>query len=753
MFARWGQFVGKARWFVLAAGLALTVFGATWGTGVFGSLSAGGFNDPNTRANQVRQQITRELGDQDSDVLVLYSDPSRTADDPAFRTAVTGALSRIEHRPEVTSVVSWYGTQAPSLVSSDRHATYAVIRLRPGGDDPKLKDFKAIKDLMVADGGVITQFGGVRPFFDDANKISASDIQRAETLSLPVLLVLLVFIFGSVVAAAWPLVIGVVSILGAFIVTRLLTYATDVSVFAVNIITLIGLGLSIDYALFMVSRFREELRAGHDPRAAVVRTMTTAGRTVAVSGITVTLALGSLLLFPQAFLKSMGYGGMAAVLVAMLSSLTLLPAGLAVLGHRINALRIPLPGRARRARLAAAPAGAGPAGSGGSGGPAGSGGSAGSAGDRGAWARLARSVMRRPWLYLVGVLLILAVLAAPVTRIAFGGADVRVLPTTAQSRVVDDRITAEFPGTSTYPVQVLATGVDPAGAAALVARLQAVPHVIGASMAAAKGDAVLVTVNYTGVSTGDEARQVVRDIRALTPAPGTTIGVTGYTADLVDQLNGLGEKLPWMALFVIVVTFVLLFLAFGSVVLPIKAILMNIVSLGAAFGAIVFIFQDGHFASWLGFTSTGFIEPTNPILIIAVLFGLATDYEVFLLSRIREERDRGADNVSAVATGLQRTGQIITSAALLLIVVVVGFAAGDTAFLKLIGIGMVVAIAVDATLVRALLVPASMRLLGRWNWWAPGPLGRFYRRYGIRESDEPAAPPAVAREPEPTSVG
>src|SRR2546430_4952579 len=337
MFARWGQFVGKARWFVLAAGLALTVFGATWGTGVFGSLSAGGFNDPTTRANQVRQQITRELGDQDSDVLVLYSDPSRTADDPAFRTAVTGALSRIEHRPEVTSVVSWYGTQAPSLVSSDRHATYAVIRLRPGGDDPKLKDFKAIKDLMVADGGVITQFGGVRPFFDDANKISASDIQRAETLSLPVLLVLLVFIFGSVVAAAWPLVIGVVSILGAFIVTRLLTYATDVSVFAVNIITLIGLGLSIDYALFMVSRFREELRAGHDPRAAVVRTMTTAGRTVAVSGITVTLALGSLLLFPQAFLKSMGYGGMAALPLAMLSPLPLPPAGLALLGHRLHA--------------------------------------------------------------------------------------------------------------------------------------------------------------------------------------------------------------------------------------------------------------------------------------------------------------------------------------------------------------------------------------------------------------------------------
>ena len=233
----------------------------------------------------------------------------------------------------------------------------------------------------------------------------------------------------------------------------------------------------------------------------------------------------------------------------------------------------------------------------------------------------------------------------------------------------------------------------------------------------------------------------------MSPPADGTIGVTGYTADLVDQLSRLGAKLPWMALFVVTVTFVLLFLAFGSVVLPLKAIVLNVVSLGAAFGAVVFIFQEGHFASWLGFTPTGFIEPTNPILIVAVLFGLATDYEVFLLSRVREEWDRGADNATAVATGLQRTGQIITSAALLLIVVVIGFAAGHTAFLKLIGIGMVTAILVDATLVRALLVPASMRLLGRWNWWAPGPLAKLYRRYGIRETE--AAEPARAAEPTP----
>jgi trehalose monomycolate/heme transporter len=711
MFARWAQFVVRGRWAVLAAGLALVVLGVTWGTGVFSVLSGGGFNDPDTASNAVRGQIVARLGNQDADVLALYSSPSMTVDDPAFRAAVTGALDQVRGRTEVVQITSYLETPAPALISSDRHATYVVIQLRPGGDTQKQADYRALRDPLRAGDGVTTQLGGVRPFLDDASRRSAADIQRAEELSMPVLLVLLVIIFGSLVAAAWPLLIGGVAILGAFVVTRLLASVTDISVFAVNIITLIGLGLSIDYSLFIVSRFREELRAGHEVPVAVVRTMSTAGRTVAISGLTVTLALASLLLFPQVFLRSMGYGGMAAVLVAMLGALTVLPAGLAVLGHRINALRLPLP----RPK---------------------SGGTA--------WARLAHSVMRRPWLYLVGVLMILIVLAAPVTRITFGGADTRVLPTGATSRIVDARLAAEFPATSTYPVEVFVTGVDRAGTAALVQRIQALPHVTRVTVGAAQGDAVLLDVAYTGEPTGPDAKALVGDLRALRPAPGTTIGVTGYTADLVDQLTRLGAKLPWMAGSVILVTFVLLFLAFGSVILPLKAIVMNIVSLGAAFGAVVYVFQDGHFASWLGFTPTGFIEPTNPIMMIAVLFGLATDYEVFLLSRIREEWDRGADNTTAVAKGLQYTGQIITSAALLLIVVVIGFAAGDIAFLKLIGIGMVVAIAVDATLVRALLVPASMRLLGRWNWWAPGPLRRLYRRYGIRETAEPP----VVREPE-----
>jgi trehalose monomycolate/heme transporter len=719
MFERWGRFVVRARWWVLVAALAVVVTGAVWGTGVFNSLTGGGFYDNHNSSARTRAQVTQLLGAQDSDVIALYSSPDLTVDDPAFQAAVTPALRRVAANPDVAAVVSWYDTQAPQLVSTDRHATYAVVRLKDSGQDSAMPSFRDMKDDFTAAAPVRTQLGGVLPFYEESNAQTAKDIARAETFSLPILAVLLVLVFGSAVAATTPLAVGGVAVLGAFIVTRVLASVTDVSTFAINIITLIGLGLSIDYALFMVSRFREELAAGRTPAEAVPRTMATAGRTVAVSGVTVTLALASLLLFPQGFLKSMGYGGMAAVAVAMLASLTALPAGLAVLGPRINAGHIPLP----RRRRAAGPAEAG--------------------GEHGAWARLAHSVMRRPWWYLVGVLLILLVLAAPVTGIRFGGVDVRVLPPSATSRMVTEELQTRFPPTTEYPVQVLATGVTEANLPAVVAGLDALAHVDGATVAASKGSAALIDLGYAGDATDATARQVVREARAFQPPPGVTIGVTGYTADLNEQLSSLGSRLPWMALFVVVVTMVLLFLAFGSVLLPIKAVLMNVVSLGAAFGVVVVVFQHGHGASWLGFTTTGTIEPTDPILMVAVLFGLATDYEVFLLSRIREEYDATGDNTRAVATGLQRTGRLITSAALLLIVVVVGFATGRIAFVKLIGVGMIVAIVVDATLVRALLVPATMRLLGHWNWWAPGPLARVYRRYGLHESSVPTPAPPV----------
>jgi RND superfamily putative drug exporter len=753
MFEWWGRVVVRLRWAVLGAALVLAALGAAWGTGVFGTLTGGGFDDPASESSRAAARITAELGNQGADLIVLYSSPTSTLDQPAFREPVTAALERLRQHPEVESVTSWYDTQAPNLVSGDRHATYALVRLRATDPDKLTEAYDDLRPLLDAP-GVTTQAGGNVAFLAEANAQTTEDLTRAEMLSLPVLLVLLILIFRGLVAAATPLLVGGLAILGAFIVIRLLSMVTDISIFAINVITLIGLGMAVDYALFIVSRFREELAAGHPVPDAIARTMSTAGRTVMVSGLTIVTALASLLIFPQTFLKSMGLGGMAAVLVAMLASLTVLPALLAVLGPRINALSVPLPRRQRTGRTPAGGAdrvgtaaanGARPAGAGAP--PV----------ESGAWARLARSVMRRPVLYLVGVVAVLAVLATPVFRMEAGGFDERVLPADAQPRVVAERIAAEFPGGSVAPIGVLVSGVDVEQARRFAAEVSRLPGVTGVEVTANRGDSTLLGVTYEGEPTGSVAKDVVRRIRDLPDPAGAEVLVGGRPAADLDMLASLTSRLPLMAAIMAAATLVLLFLAFGSVLLPIKAVLMNLVSIGASFGVVVWIFQDGHLADWLDFTPTGFIEPSNPILMLAVLFGLATDYEVFLLSRVREEWDRTGDNSRSVAAGLQYTGRIITAAALLLGVVVAGFATGGIVFIKLIGIGMLVAIAVDATLVRALLVPATMRLLGRWNWWAPGPLARVYRRYGIRESAGgtagPAPDPVTHRSAEAAALG
>ncbi|MFI6819428.1 MMPL family transporter [Micromonospora sp. NPDC050187] len=716
MFAWWGRMVVRLRWAVLAAGLALVVVGATWGAAVFGQLTGGGFDDPGSESSRALARINEELGPQGADVIVLFSDDATTVDQPAFRDPVTATLTRLREHPEVRQVTSWYETQTPTLVSDDRRATYALVQLRATDEDDKTA---AYDDLVPAfdTPGVRTETGGTVPFLHVANEQTTEDITKAEILSMPVLLVLLILIFRGLVAAMTPLLIGGLAILGAFIAVRLLNMVTEVSIFAINVITLIGLGMAIDYALFVVSRFREELDAGRDVRSAIARTMATAGRTVLVSGVIIALAMSSLLIFPMAFLRSMALGGVAAVLIAMLASLTVLPALLVVLGPRINALRVPLPRWRRRAEPAVT---------------------------GGAWARIARSVMRRPVPYLLGVLVVLAVLAVPSLRMEFGGFDERVLPAGSEPRVVADRISEDFPGGTVAPIDVLVSGAPVEQVQPFADRVAGVEGITGVTVAANRGTSTLLSVTYTGEPTGDVAQDAVRAIREL-PAPGgAEVLVGGRPAADRDLLDSLSAGLPWMALLMAAATLIVLFLAFGSVVLPIKAVLMNLVSIGASFGVVVWIFQDGHFADLLGFTPTGFVEPSNPIFMLAVLFGLATDYEVFLLSRVREEWDRSGDNTASVAAGLQYTGRIITAAALLLIVVVAGFATGGMAYIKLIGVGMIVAIVVDATLVRALLVPASMRLLGRWNWWAPGPLGRVYRRYGIRESESGDEEPAPA---------
>ena len=724
MFAWWGRQVVRQRWAVLAAGAALFLFGAAWGSGVFGSLTGGGFSDPGSESTLAYERIAAELGSQDVDVVVLYSSPTATADAPGFAGPVTAALDAARRSPAVSAVVSWYDTRAPGLISTDRHATYATVRLTGTGEDGKVGAYEEVLPLLRAP-GVETEVGGWVAFLAQSNEQTERDVVRAELLSAPVLLVLLVLIFRGLVAAATPLLVGGLAIFGAFTAVRLLTYATDVSIFAINIITVVGLGMAIDYALFVVSRFREEFGAGHPTPEAIGRTLATAGRTVMVSGLTIMVALGGLLIFPQVFLRSLAWGGMAAVGVAMLASLTVLPALLAVLGGRINALRVRLP---RRRRRPPAPGERTPE-------PGGE--------PAGAWARLARSVMRRPVRYAVVVTAVLLVLATPALRMEFGGFDERVLPAGAGARVVAERVAAEFPG-GVDPIAVLVSGAPAGDARAYAGYLSALPGATAAEVTAQRGGSTLIAVGYPGEPSGEAAEGLVRTIRDLPGPAGAEVLVAGRTAADLDLVDSLRAGLPWMALLMTTTIMVLLFLAFGSVLLPVKAVLMNVISIGASFGVVVWVFQDGHLTDLLGVTSTGFVQPAMPVLMFAVLFGLSTDYEVFLLSRVREEWDRTGDNTGAVALGLQRTGGIITAAALLLIVVVGGFAAGGMSFVKLMGVGMIVAIIVDATLVRALLVPATMRLIGRWNWWAPGPLAKVYRRYGIHESGPPT------REPQPT---
>jgi uncharacterized membrane protein YdfJ with MMPL/SSD domain len=724
MFEAWGRALYTRRRLTLGIALVLVAFAAVWGTGVFGKLSAGNsFTPPASQSQREADQASQVFGRNDADVVVLYRSATRTVGDPAYRQAVTAALGGLP-RADVTRVSTYWSTGSPRLVSADRHATYAVLQLAGADDAARNDSYKAIKAELtpasLASSGVTARVGGTVPMETAINSEVTANIAKAELFSMPVLLILLLVIFGSLAAAALPVAIGGIAILGSFTVLRLLTMATTVSVYSVNITTILGLGLGIDYGLFMVTRFREELHRQPTVEQAVARTVATAGRTVAVSGITVAVALTSLMLFPENFLRSMGYGGVATVAVDMLAALTVLPALLAVLGPKVNALRIRRSVH-RPVREETS----------------------------GAWYRLARSVMRRPAVYATVIVIGLLALGAPFLRISWGGTDARTLPAASTVRQVSEALDSQFPVNSTAPIEALVTGARaPAQLTAYLHRIDAIPGVTGARVTGRnagvgperRGSTARVDIGYRPAPVSSAARHIVTQIRGLPAPAGATVLVGGTTAGLVDELASLGATLPWMALLTGVTTFVLLFLAFGSVVLPLKAIVMNVLSLSATFGVVVWIFQWGHLSGLLRFTPTGSIDPTMPILMLAVIFGLSMDYEVFLLSRIRERYDQTGDNAASVASGLQRTGGLITSLALLLIIVVGAFSASGITFIKLMGVGMIVALLVDATIIRVLLVPATMRLLGRANWWAPRPLRRLYARYGIKEETQGPAP-------------
>lgn len=712
MYSLLGRAVIKARWFIVAGIAAVFAIGATWGLGVFDEFTDGGYVSADSQSVLDAEAIEEEFGSTGAEVVVLYESDSLTVDDPVFAEAVQSAVADIDGIDEVESVTSYYDTQLPSFVSEDRHATYAAVSLAGSSDEAQAEVFETIESQLrdAGDTGDLTvSLGGGAAIFADLNEQVQHDLEIAEMISMPILLLIMIVVFGALVAASLPLLIGGMSILGGFAITRVITEFTDVSVFAANVITIIGLGMSIDYSLFVLRRFREELAHGRDKRAAVLNTVATAGRTVMVSGIIIVLSMGGLLLVDVPFLHGIAYGVMSAVGVAMLSALVALPAVLYLLGHRVDNGRLPW----RKHKQPKT--------------------------DTGFWHGLAAGVMRRPVLVLLPVLAFMALLASPILGVQFGGVDERDMPKDAESRVVTETIAADFPGGDEERFQVMVTGGQEAAAEATEAllALDNVDDVLPA--APPTSDATLLDVLYDLDPFSADARALIEDARAI-EVSGAELYVTGGASDRVDMLDAIGEGLPYMLGYIVIVTMVVLFLAFGSILLPIKAVLMNAVSLGAALGIVVWIFQEGHLSGPLGFTPSGFIDPSNLLLMIALLFALATDYEVFLLSRVREEWDKGADNRTAVLRGMQSTGSIITAAALILIVVVGAFAFSGITFMKMIGLGMAIAIFLDATVVRMLLVPATMRLLGRANWWVPGPLGKLYSKYGIKESDDSVAP-------------
>ncbi|GAB2776135.1 MMPL family transporter [Nocardioides salsibiostraticola] len=720
MIERWANVVAHRARRVLIIGILVTIGAATYGFGVFGSLSQGGFDDPDTESARELRLEQETFGNQSVDVAAIFAAPDGSklrASDPAFEGAVRDVVSQLPV-DAVTSVVVPFDLPpeaASPLISRDGTAVQVLVSLAGDSQDDFLVNYDEISPVLESvGGGLSVELAGSYAVYNDVNDITSKDLKRAELISLPIVLLLALLIFGSLVAASMPAVVGVLALIGSLAVLRLLTVFVEVSVFSVNVVSLIGIGLAIDYALFIISRFREELALLPDtadaPQVAIRRTLSTAGRTVLFSGLTVAAAMSSLLIFPQNFLRSMGYGGMAAVLIAMLAALTMLPAALVLLGRRVDAGRLPW----RRGKEVRSDAG------------------------EARWGRLAHAVMRRPLLVMVATIVVLVAVASPFLGAKWGSVDYRVLPSEAPAHQAFETLNSDF-GDEQSTASLLLSGTASGDVERYRADVLALDGVVDVADIAARGTTegpvTLLRATWVGNSQSEFSQDLVESIRDVTPASGEVL-VGGISADTVDLIDSVASHLPWMALIVVVIMMVLLFMAFGSVILPIKAIVMNLFSIGAAFGVITWIFSDGHLSGLLGFESQGFLDATNPILMLAVLFGLSMDYEVFLLSRVREQWDRTGDNTIAVATGVQKTGRIITSAALLLGVVIGAFGTSGIIFMKMLGIGMLVALLIDATIVRALLVPATMKLLGRWNWWAPAPMARWWDQHGFREGPE-----------------
>jgi RND superfamily putative drug exporter len=753
MLERLGRFLLRRRWAVLAATLAVVLAAGVFGGSAITRLKSGGFDDPDAESARAAEVLRDEFGTGDPNLVLLVTASGGQVDDPAVAAAGEALTRRLAAEPDLAQVVSYWASDAPALKSTD--GGQALILGRITGDEEDLDErAAALTGAYARDDPLLqVQVGGQAQVFREVGEQVESDLARAEVIAVPITLLLLVLVFASAVAGALPLAVGGFAIVGTLLVLRVLAEVTDVSIYALNLTTALGLGLAIDYSLFIVSRYREELHAGREPADALVVTMGTAGRTVLFSAATVAVSLLALLVFPLYFLRSFGYAGIAVVALAAVGALVVLPALLAVLGRRVN--RFPLPVFRRRAAAAGVQSGA----------------TASLPEPRtqpgtGFWHRIATSVMRRPVPVALAVVAFLVLLGTPFLGVRFGLPDDRVLPASAEGRQVAEAVRANFASDESSPLSVVAPGIgDPAahladidGYASALSRLDGVERVDaltgsyaggarlqgplaagadavppeGRRFAAADGTWLSVVPSVEPYSAAGE--DLVAAVRGLDAPLGAQ--VTGPSAQLVDTKASLFGNLPAAGAIIALVTFALLFLMTGSVVIPAKALVLNLLSLTAIYGAMVYVFQDGHLAGLLGFTPTGTIDTSMPVLLFCIAFGLSMDYEVFLLSRIKEEHDRTGDTVASVAAGLERTGRIVTTAAALLAIVFIAFATSEVSFLKLFGVGTALAILVDATLIRALLVPAFMRLAGRANWWAPAPLRRLHARVGLREAPE-----------------
>jgi RND superfamily putative drug exporter len=753
-FDRLGRFVVRRARLVIGAWALLIALAIPLAPQVPGALSAGGFIREDLESARAKAVLESELDVPPSALVIVFSSPDLEAGSPAFELAAAEAMRDIPDAPHVASVLSHL--LRPRQISADRHTAYDIVFLDlPPDDSPEA--LPILRERLRPAPGLTVELAGGPAFYGDVQEVSEQDLQRSEIISLPLAAIALLVVFGSVVAAGVPLVVGGASVLIALAGIFLIASVTPMSIFVLNLATLLGLGLGVDYSLLMTSRFREEYakRAVTDPdrlRDAIRITVATAGRAVFFSGLTVLLGLLGLVLFEFMILRSVGIAGAVVVGLAVAAALTLLPALLVIIGPHLDRFAI------RRVHT--------------------------QADGEGPWARLARRVMQHPVAVLIPTLALLLVLGSPFLHVRFNAPDSSILPPWVPSRAAFDRLRAEFGEGEFAPLTIAVRTDGPAVAPDNLARLfeysrriAADPRVrrvdslvdvdgritlgqyqllygdpngprdrfVATGLAATtRADLTVFTVTTPYGGNRDEGRALVRALRdptgSLAPPDGVEVLVGGGAADVADVVDGVAADFPRTALFIVITTYVVLFALLRSVILPAKALVMNTLSIIASFGALVWIFQDGNLSALLGFQPLGFVETTQPVILFCVLFGLSMDYEVFLLSRMKEVWDATGDNTEAVARGLERSGRIVTSAALVVVVVAGSFAFADIVLIKALGLGVAIAVALDATVVRALLVPSTMRLLGRWNWWMPATLERFVaNRLPASESEAEAS--------------